>query len=172
MRVWEQSDLQLYTDMNSDSEVMKYFPEKFRPGSEQSLKSVNNFMKHYEDHGFTYFATDYLPDNTFIGFIGMKWIEYEVFFGPAIDIGWRLRKEYWGKGLATEGAKACLEYYFQNFNQTRIVSLTPVKNYASEKVMKKIGMKKVSTFKHPLIDQNDNLCEHVLYEVNEDDFAR
>ena len=122
-------------------------------------------MDHYDEYGYTYFAVDYLVDNEFIGFIGMKTISYEAYFSPGVDIGWRLRKEYWGRGLATEGAIASRDYFFSNFEIERLISLTPVQNNASWNVMKKIGMQKIGNFNHPLIDDDDPLAKHVVYEL-------
>ena len=164
-RTWKEEDIQVYAEMNQDPEVMKYFPQEFWLDHAKSAKSIEGFMNHYHQHGFTYFAVDVIDENRFIGFIGMKTISYDVFFAPAIDIGWRLRKDFWGRGYATEGAKRCVEFFFENFKYDRLVSLTPTKNKASWNIMEKIGMQKITTFMHPMVEKDDPLSEHVLYEL-------
>jgi RimJ/RimL family protein N-acetyltransferase len=164
-RNWEEKDIQLYQYLSADPEVMKYFPREFWLDADSARKSVIGFKEHFQNNGYTYFAVDLLDTNDFIGFIGMKKIAYEVFFAPAIDIGWRLSKKYWGRGYATEGAKKCLEWFFENFQADRIVSMTPTLNLASENVMRKIGMAKICDFDHPLLKKEDPLLNHVLYEI-------
>ena len=164
-RVWKKSDLAYYIAMNSDDEVMRYFPKEFRPDALGSAQSIERFMDHYNKYGYTYFAVDYIENNEFIGFLGMKTISYEAFFSPGVDIGWRFRKEYWGRGLATEGAIASRDYFFSNFDVGRLISLTPLQNQPSWNVMEKIGMKKIGTFNHPMIENEDPLAEHVVYEL-------
>ncbi|MEO6868592.1 MAG: GNAT family N-acetyltransferase, partial [Ginsengibacter sp.] len=83
---------------------------------------------------------------------------------PCIEIGWRFRKESWGQGLATEAAKACIDYGFNKLGFTKIVSFTSALNVKSEKVMQRIGMNYVANFDHPKIEKENLLCQHVLYE--------
>ncbi len=165
LRAWKDSDLDTFSAMNSDESVMKYFPKKFRLNKEESKKSIEGFMDHYHKHGFTYFATDLLADDEFIGFIGMKTLGFDAFFTPGVDIGWRLSKDYWGRGLATEGAIAARNYFFEHFNYDKLFSLTPIQNQPSWSVMEKIGMEKIGVFDHPLIDANDELQKHVVYHI-------
>ncbi len=162
-RTWIPDDIPAYARLSSDPDVMQYFPKAFWLDEEKAEHSVMGFMQHFDDKGFTYYATERKDSNEFIGFIGMKSISYEVFFAPAVDIGWRLAKEHWGRGFATEGAIATMLHFFENFNYDKLVSMTPVSNQPSWNVMRKIGMKKLENFDHPLLEPNDELLEHVLY---------
>lgn len=168
-RTWHPDDLEPYREMNTDTEVMKYFPKDFWLDKQGSQRSIDGFMEHYHKFGFTYYAVDLLESQEFIGFIGMKTISYEIFFAPAVDIGWRLGKKFWGKGYATEGALRCRDYFFKNFTYDRLVSLTPIRNMASWNVMEKIGMSRVQEFAHPIVDQDHQLSQHVLYELRRND---
>ena len=163
MRNWEESDLEPFTRQNLDEEVMRYFPTTY--SAEKTAASVKRYREHIDEHGFGMFATDYLDDNRFIGFIGIAWLNYETDFTPAVEIGWRLNKEYWGKGLATEGAKACLDYAFKQLNLDKICSMTVLGNTPSERVMQKIGMRKTGTFLHPKVPAGHPMQEHVLYWI-------
>ena len=83
---------------------------------------------------------------------------------PAVDIGWRLNSQSWGKGYATEGAQACLNYGFNQLHLKSIISIAPKINIPSENIMKRIGMKKVQEFKHPLLKQFPLIEDCVLYK--------
>jgi RimJ/RimL family protein N-acetyltransferase len=118
------------------------------------------------DHGYCYFAVELLTDSKFIGFIGMAYQTYDTDFTPCTDIGWRLNRGYWGNGYATEGAKRCLEFAFNDLEIKEIVAIASKINTNSEAVMTKIGMTKVKTFNHPLLLNNARLKECVLYKIN------
>jgi RimJ/RimL family protein N-acetyltransferase len=148
--------------MNQDEDVMRYFPHVFTP--EQSKASFERIKKHYENHGYTFFAVDLLKEETFIGLIGIVNTQFEAHFTPCVEIGWRLMKKYWGLGLATEGAKACVDHAFYELDIEEIYSFTPVVNRSSERVMQKIGMERVGTFRHPLVPDHP-LEDHLLYKI-------
>ena len=90
---------------------------------------------------------------------------YEAPFTPITDIGWRLKKSAWGKGYATEGAKVCLDYAFKQLKLDSVASVCPTVNIPSENVMKKIGMTKQGTFKHPKLTDYPKLEECVWYKI-------
>lgn len=146
-RDWLESDLDELVKMNSDEEVMEYFPKTLT--KKESEKLFERLKLHYQNNRYTYFATEILANSQFIGFIGLAFQEYQTEYTPAVDIGWRLKKSAWGKGFATEGAKRCLEYGFKELNINEIISVCTTNNYKSENVMKKIGMTKLGFFKHP-----------------------
>jgi RimJ/RimL family protein N-acetyltransferase len=113
-REWMKSDLEELRKMNSDFEVMEHFPKILTKKENEEL--FDKLELHYKKHNHTYFATEILTNNEFIGFIGLAYQEYRTEFTPAVDIGWRLKKSAWGKGFATEGAKKCLEFGFNQLN--------------------------------------------------------
>lgn len=157
------SDLEAFHNINSDPEVMKYFPSLLKKEETSSL--MNRINDHIADHGFGFFAVDLLKERRFIGFIGLKKTSFIADFTPCIEIGWRLDKNYWNRGLATEGASHCLEFAFSELNLSEMYSFTPLLNKASERVMQKIGMKRIGKFDHPLVDDNHPLKAHVLYKT-------
>jgi ribosomal-protein-alanine N-acetyltransferase len=83
-----------------------------------------------------------------------------------VEIGWRLRREAWGFGYATEAARECLRHGFEELGLERIYSFTAVPNVRSVRVMKKIGMGFVGEFDHPRVDEGSWLRRHVLYEAS------
>src|SRR5262249_4012190 len=108
----------------------------------------------------------------FIGFIGLNDVDKSTFpthFAPAVEIGWRLAFEYWGKGYATEGAQAVLKYGFETLNLDEIVSFTAIQNMLSRRIMAKIGMHHdpKDDFDNPKLPEGHHLRKHVLYRLNQ-----
>jgi len=162
-RNWKESDITKMAEINSDSEVMEFFPAI--QNRIQTEEFIARMQKQFLQKGFCYFAVEELKSNHFIGFIGLSEQNFEASFTPMIDIGWRLSKQYWGKGYATEGAKRCLDYAFNTLNFNTISATCPVINKNSENVMKKTGMVKKRLFKHPLLKNFYNLEQCVLYTI-------
>jgi len=105
-------------------------------------------------------------DKSFIGFVGLHEPHYELPFNPCVEIGWRLARQYWGKGYATEAGKAALEFAFNNLNLHEVYSFAVVENMKSRSVMERLKLKNtMSNFEHPMIPENSPLREHVLYKI-------
>lgn len=162
-RNWVDADLEKIQDINSDEDVMEFFPSLYT--IDQTSAFIKRMQDSIERKGYGYFAVDELSSGDFIGFIGVLDQNYDVSFMPAIDIGWRLDKTYWGKGHATEGAKECLNYAFQQLGLESIISVAPLLNIKSIGVMEKIGMTKRTEFEHPLIDKSSPLKICVCYQI-------
>ncbi len=162
-RNWMDSDLDEFAKLNSDLEVMEHFPKTLT--KEETEKFIKRLKAHYTENGYSYFAIEILNTGEFIGFIGLAFKDYKSDFTPAVDIGWRLKKSAWGKGFATEGAKKCLELAFNELNLDKVISTCTERNYKSENVMKKIGMKKVGEFKHPQLKDYPDYEKCLCYEI-------
>ena len=142
---------------------MEHFPDTLSKKEVEEL--IEELRNHCTKNGFTYYATEILATKELIGMIGLAFQEYKTEFTPAIDIGWRLKKSAWGKGYATEGAKRCLQYGFQELDINKIISVCTIKNHKSENVMKKIGMTKIGEFNHPKLSNYPVLEKHYCYEI-------
>ena len=118
-RNWKISDLEEMSVINADVDVMKHFPQTLT--KEETAAFIDRQKAHYEKFGYNYFATEVLESGEFIGFIGFSALDFEAEFTPATDIGWRLKKNSWGNGYATEGAKKCLEFAFNELNLEKII---------------------------------------------------
>lgn len=164
LRPWHKSDFEPYADMNQDAEVMKYFPSLF--DLEQTRQSMQRQIDQQQASGFCFWATDRLDTQALIGFIGISRPRFKTSFSPCIEIGWRLMKEHWGQGLATEGAMACVSYARDELQIPELFSFTPLSNKPSERVMQKIGMQLLGTFRHPKIPLEHPLNEHLLYHIS------
>ena len=162
-RNWISEDLEEFAEMNKDLDVMEHFPKPL--SRTQSEKLMKRMQVHYEKNGYTYFETKRLDTGELIGFIGLAYQEYKTEFTPAIDIGWRLKKDAWGRGYATEGALRCLTFGFNELGIKKIVSTCTIGNKKSENVMRKIGMKKMGEFNHPELTEFPDFRRCIWYEI-------
>lgn len=160
-RDWNISDIDKLFEINSDKEVMEFFPSL--PTKSETISFIERMKNQFQEKGFCYFAVDKLVNNEFIGFIGLSEQTYPADFTPCVDIGWRINRKEWNKGFATEGAKKCLEYALNNLKINKIFAVAPKVNVKSEHIMEKIGLKKQYEFDHPLLTDHKLLKTCVLY---------
>src|SRR5580698_6089860 len=149
LRRWRDADRAAFARMNADARVMEFMPALLT--REQSDENVDRIEKHFERHHFGLCATELRADGSFIGFIGIWVPEFEAAFTPCVEIGWRLAADYWGRGLATEAARAVVKYAFKELGLDELVSFTVPGNARSRRVMEKIGMTHDASddFDHP-----------------------
>jgi len=172
LRTWKKEDTDPYFQINQDPKVIEYFPGlQDRETTKNFITKVNN---HFDKHGYSLYATVRKDTNEFIGFIGLLIADFEAHFTQATEIGWRLSSKRWGKGFATEGAKAVLDYAFKELEIPEIVSFTAEGNAKSIKVMQKIGLQHNAgnDFDHPKLDDASPLKRHVLYRLTREDYLR
>ncbi|MCY2686019.1 GNAT family N-acetyltransferase [Salinimicrobium sp. TH3] len=162
-RPWTLDDLEEFAALNADPAVMKFFPKPLR--REESAEFLERLFDHYAKHGYCYFAVELLETGEFIGFTGLAYQTFDSEFTPATDIGWRLKRRAWGKGYATEGAKRCIQYAFEDLKLNKIISTCPKLNHRSERTMQKIGMVKMGEFDHPRLQEFPKLQSCVWYEL-------
>ena len=167
LRQWQESDHEPYIAMNIDEEVMRYFPAL--QTREKTLAQIERFQKFIDENGYGFFAAERIYTGEFIGFIGLAKPNFESFFTPCVEIGWRLAQAHWHQGYATEGAKACLDFGFSTLGLDKIYSFTSILNTPSMNVMKRIGMTEAGRFEHPNIAEGDRIRPHVLYKIEGSD---
>ncbi|MBT2694067.1 GNAT family N-acetyltransferase [Bacillus sp. ISL-55] len=164
LRDWSAADLKPFCLMNADQDVMNYFPDVLTCAETEAFYQA--ILAEFKEYGFGLYAVEEKRTKEFIGFIGFHRATFEADFTPCIEIGWRLKKDAWGQGYATEGAMACLEYGFNEHGFSEVVSFTAEINKPSVNVMRKIGMTPVKRFHHPRVDQGSPLKKHVLYNIS------
>ena len=167
-RDWQESDIVPFRAMNNDPRVMAFFPNTLSDTETDAF--VGRIKDEFKTYGYGLYAAEEKESGAFIGFIGFHWAAFPSAFTPCIEIGWRLKCDAWGKGYATEGAKACLKYGFETLGFREVLSFTSKTNGRSESVMNKIGMRKRAEFDHPNLDDNSDLKAHVLYEITQTDW--
>lgn len=164
LRLWKQSDRELFAAMNADPDVMRYFPStRTREESDSMVNAVEQILA---DKGWGLWAVEEKSSGAFIGFVGLNIPGYELPFSPVIEIGWRLDKAFWGKGYAPEAARKALEVGFQQFAMEEIVAFTALTNLPSQRVMEKIGMTRCEEFDHPSLAEGHPLRCHILYRIS------
>ncbi|WP_288130046.1 GNAT family N-acetyltransferase [Microbulbifer sp.] len=165
LRQWRNEDREPFAAMNADPRVMEFFPALL--SREESDAAIDRQITHIEKYGWGFWAVERLEDHQFIGFVGIKNVGDELPFAPAVEIGWRLAVDVWGKGYATEGASAALRVAFEDLRLQEIVSFTPLPNIRSQKVMQRLGMHEDPvTFEHPGLPTGSPLRRHCLYRLS------
>jgi RimJ/RimL family protein N-acetyltransferase len=166
LRRWCASDREPFQALNSDPRVMEFFPAVLT--AEETEQSIAYIEGHLDRHGFGLYAAELIETKTFIGFIGLNVPSLEAPFMPAVEIGWRLAFDYWGRGLATEGARAVVRYAFETLQLQDLVSFTTAANLRSRRVMENIGMvhDPAADFDHPNLPDGHPLRRHVLYRLH------
>ena len=103
-----------------------------------------------------------------VGFIGLADVTFAAAFAPAVEIGWRLSRDSWGSGYASEGARAVIDDAFTRLDLRSLVSFTAEWNARSRRVMEKIGMVRdiAGDFLHPSLPPEHKLAPHVLYRID------
>lgn len=130
LRLWKKEDIIPFAEINKDADVMKYFPHLL--SYEETSAMLKRINLHFEKHGFGLFAIEELSAKKFIGFSGFMIPSFQSYFTPCIEIGWRLQKNAWHKGYATEAAKACLQYgfevlHFEQYIHSLLPGISPLK---------------------------------------------
>ncbi|MDC0833458.1 GNAT family N-acetyltransferase [Geitlerinema sp. CS-897] len=172
LRRWRPSDRAPFAAINADPQVMEYFPSRLTP--EQSDESIARIEAHFDRHEFGFWAVEIPHVTPLAGFIGLSVPRFEAHFTPCVEIGWRLGRQYWGRGYATEGARAALAWGFERLQLSEIVSFTVPHNWRSRRVMENIGMTRDPNddFRHPALADTHPLSYHVLYRCDRSAFAR
>ncbi len=163
LRAWRDEDLPDFAALNADPEVMRHFPACL--GRAESDALAARIRTHFHEHGFGLWALEY--DGAFIGFTGLLQVGFEAPFSPAVEIGWRLARSHWQRGLVSEAAQAVLAFAFEPLQLAEVVSFTVPANLRSRAVMERIGMQRDTDgdFEHPLLPAGHPLRPHVLYRL-------
>jgi RimJ/RimL family protein N-acetyltransferase len=165
LRPWRDEDIAGFAEMSADPVVMEYL----LPLSERGLSAetwVARKRAHWDEHGFGQWVVEFPGEASFIGVIGLETVSYEAHFTPAVEVAWRLARAYWGRGYATEAARAAVDYGFGELSLEKIVALTVPANQRSRRVMERLGMTRApeDDFDHPGIPEGP-LKRCVLYRL-------
>jgi RimJ/RimL family protein N-acetyltransferase len=165
LRQWTDADREPYAALNADPVVMEHFPARMT--REMSDAMVDRLAAALEERGFGLWALEVVETGQFIGFTGLSVPGFEAHFTPAVEIGWRLSKDAWGNGYASEAARAALAHAFGPAGLDEVVSFTATTNNASQRVMQRIGMShdEADDFDHPRLEPGHRLERQVLYRI-------
>ncbi len=172
LRRWRALDLAPFAAMNADPRVVLHLPGPMTREASDAL--VARIEANFASRGFDVFAVEVPGVASFIGFVGLTVPRFEAAFTPCVEIGWRLAFEHWGRGYATEAARASLEFGFTRLALDEIVSFTVPANLRSRAVMGRIGMTHDprDDFDHPALPAGHRLRPHVLYRIGRAGWTR
>jgi ribosomal-protein-alanine N-acetyltransferase len=165
LRSWRDSDRGPFAALNADPRVMEHFPKALTRGESDAM--VDRMNAAINTRGFGFWAVEVQASEELIGFVGLSVPTFEAPFMPCVEIGWRIAFEHWGKGFATEGARASLDAAFGELGLPEVVSFTTTTNDRSKRVMERLGMRhdERDDFDHPAIAEGHPLRRHVLYRI-------
>lgn len=165
LRQWQPSDLEPWAAMNADPEVMRYFPVTLT--REEAEAAMTRAQGHIEEHGFGAWAMERRDDGAFLGFTGLMRLKDDNPLHPGVETGWRLARQAWGHGYASEAARASLKHGFETLGLASIVAFTATTNLPSQAVMQRIGMTRREDldFDHPALPKGHALERHVVWEA-------
>ena len=171
LRPWRDSDRAPFAAMNADPKVMEHFPAVST--RDESNAAVDRIVARMTAQGFGLWAVEVPDAADFIGFIGLSPAD-AVLGRPVLEIGWRLAAQHWGRGYATEGARASLAHAFNALGREEVVSFTTTRNARSRHVMEKLGMirRPEDDFDHPRVPPTWPGRRHVLYRITEEQWRR
>ena len=171
LRQWTKADLAPFSKISGDPEVMEFYPKPLT--GKESYSMGNRILSLINERGWGFWAIEVPKQERFIGFVGLHIPKETLPFSPCVEIGWRIAKEHWNRGYATEAAKESLKYAFTKLNLNEVVSFTTLANLRSQAVMQKIGMANTgNNFMHPDIKVTHPQCEHVLYKISKLDWEK
>jgi RimJ/RimL family protein N-acetyltransferase len=167
LRQWCDTDLEPFAALNADPKVMEFFPSVLTRA--ESDAAVQRVRSQIAERGWGFWATECKASGEFIGFIGLH-APTDLPFSPCVEVGWRLGHRFWGKGYATEGARAALHALFHTINEDEVLSFTAVGNLRSRAVMTRLGMRDAGLFDHPRVPEGSSLRRHCLYRLTAQEY--
>ena len=141
LRRWHGDDLSPLADIYGDPEVMRFVGDGSVRDREQTVAGLAMMERDWDERGFGIFAVEVRETGQLAGWVGLAVPTFLPEVMPAVEIGWRLGRAFWGAGIATEAARAVLPFGFVDCGLDRIVSIRHVDNRASGRVMDKIGLR-------------------------------
>ena len=169
LRSWRPADREPFAALNADAAVMEHFPSPL--GREESDAFADRIGAQLNERGWGLWAVQVDGGADFIGFVGLHEASFDAPFTPAVEVGWRLDRAHWGRGYATEAARAAVAFGFGELGLDEIVSFTVPANRRSRAVMERLGMRRdpADDFDHPGIPAGHPLRRHVLYRLRRED---
>ena len=165
LRQWTGADRELFAEMNGDPEVMAHYPRTLTRAESDQL--LDRLAASIDQHGFGLWAAERRSDSQLLGFVGLQHVPFEAHYTPAIELGWRLRRAAWGRGYATEAARACAEFAFGELGARELFAMARPDNEPSRRVMDRLGMQHdpADDFRYPPAGQAGSLA-YVLYRLS------
>lgn len=165
LRPWWDDDFERMAAINADPEAMHFL---MGPQSrEESDRGIARMMVQTMRDGFGPWAVEAPRVSPLVGRVGARRVQQGLPCAPCVELVWRIGRPWWGRGYATEAARAAVKDLFEIRGVTELVAVTAVQNAASIRVMEKLGMARdpAGDFDHPLVPEGHALRRHVLYRL-------
>jgi ribosomal-protein-alanine N-acetyltransferase len=146
LRELEPSDDAGMFELDSSAEVHRYLGNKPVTDIEQSREYIRNIRQQYIDNGIGRWAVILKETKEFIGWAGIKLERNVNGHSEFYDLGYRFIERHWGKGYATESAKAFIDYGFNDMNLKVINAYTSIENKGSQNTLQKCGLQLMNVF--------------------------
>jgi RimJ/RimL family protein N-acetyltransferase len=174
LRNWEDRDREVFYELNSDEKVMEFFP--FRRTRAETDERMDLTRASIEDIGFGFYAVELKATGECLGMCGIAQLEMEPQFPQGtFEAGWRFAERHWGKGYATESAKAAIADGFLEHGLSDFVAIAVNTNHRSLAVMQRIGMVRDpdGDFDHPGVPEDQPaLIRHATCRLSRNQWAR
>jgi RimJ/RimL family protein N-acetyltransferase len=166
LRRWREPDRDAFAALNADPAVMEHLSKVLT--REESDEFADRIEDGFEDRGYGLWAVEVIDGAPFIGFVGLSLATFEAPFTPAVEVGWRLAREHWGHGYATEAGRASLDFAFDVLELDEVLSFTVPANRRSWGVMERLGLRHdpADDFDHPNFPPGHRLRRHLLYRAS------
>jgi len=161
LRQWVDSDLGPFAEMNVDPQVMRFLPKPLSLAESRAM--LERIREMIDRKGWGLWAVE--VDGALAGLTGLWEPTFTAHFTPCVEISWRLRREYWGRGIAHAAALQAESYAFDTLKLGELVSTTAEVNARSRRLMERLGFSRnpKDDFMHPRVEEGHPLQKHVLY---------
>jgi len=140
LREWRPADVDEYARICSDPEVMRFMWPARAARPEESAYGVELLREHWSRWGFGHWAVQEKESGRFVGRTGVKRHPDWELDPDNTEVGWLYDKAVWGRGYATEGARAAIGFAFEQIGRPEVISIAHPENAASRRVMEKAGL--------------------------------
>ena len=161
LRPWREEDRDAVAAMNADPVVMRHFPAPLERAESDAW--LDRIRAHRAAHGFAFQAVE--VEGVLAGMCGLAVVGFAAPFTPAVEIAWRFRPAFQGRGLATAAARQVLAEAFGPLGLRRVVAFTVPANERSWRLMERLGMRRMGAFDHPRLPAGHGLRPHWWYAL-------
>ncbi|MCJ7551965.1 MAG: GNAT family N-acetyltransferase [Anaerolineae bacterium] len=137
LRPFDPSDAKPLHSILNQEKILQYFPGPSSPSLDRVEALIQRQLAHWETHGFGWWAVQPRDHPELVGWNGLQYLPET----DEVEIGYLLSRPFWGRGLATEGARAGMHFGFETLGLQTIIGIVHPENTASAHVLEKLGMR-------------------------------